>query len=72
MHQTSRTRIPIRSQPWISDENSPSIGIIKQATKNTPLIIKSHFNILSKVFWGLIVKPIKKVDSAIIPYPSKL
>ena len=45
---------------------TPVIGMIRQLKKNMPWISNKYLRASSFLFWALIVKPIKKVDKAMM------
>ena len=66
-HQISRatTPPPCEEEPlWLA--KTPVIGMIRQLKKNMPWISNKYLRALSFLFWALIVKPIKKVDKAMM------
>ena len=72
MHHIKRAIVPpLPLSPLAMFVNTPVIGIIKQPKKKTPCIISKYFSHLSAAPSAFMDNPTKKVDNAIIPYPSK-
>lgn len=72
MHHTTSAITPSKLFSAVdSFVNIPVIGMKTQPGKNTPCTINNTFNHLSTLFRVFIERPVKNVESAIIPYPSK-